>query len=106
MSKHKKSSRKQLSRVEKILLATAIANLINAVITLATEIIKHSIKPTEGRGADPRPQGVLYHFACSLSSPFGKEQKMNIAVIVLSAIQVVMNAVIIGIILHSNGDGR
>ena len=31
---------------------------------------------------------------------------MNIAVIVLSAIQVVMNAVIIGIILHSNGDGR
>jgi cell division protein FtsL len=40
MSKHKKSSRKQLSRVEKILLATAIANLINAVITLATEIIK------------------------------------------------------------------
>jgi hypothetical protein len=41
-----------------------------------------------------------------LSSPFGKEQKMNIAVIVLSAIQVVMNAVIIGIILHNSGDGR
>jgi len=31
---------------------------------------------------------------------------MNIAVIVLSAIQVVMNAVVIGIILHNSGDGR